>query len=131
MAWHSRRMTGAAVAASHPTTGAGRPSAFVSLALEPVLPQWFSGEGTSLQPAKRLMLAILTDAIELLMQDPARQHARRALCQRKAAHWIYSNDRAWFFSFVNVCETLGYDPKRIRTGIAPSSSNAIRCGSGL
>jgi hypothetical protein len=123
MAWHSRRMTGAAVAKSHPTARAlrehGRPSAFLPLDLDPVLPpQWFSGERTSLQPAKRLMLAVLTDAIELVIQDPAAQHPGRALCQRRAAAWIRSNDRAWLFSFVNVCETLGLDPKRLRTAIA-------------
>jgi hypothetical protein len=123
MAWHARRMTRAAVTTSHPTArvprGRGQPSAFRALDFEPVLPpQWFSGERTSLQPAKRLMLAVLTDAIELVIQDPAPQHPGRALCQRRAADWIRSNDRAWCFSFVNVCETLGYDPKHIRTGIA-------------
>jgi hypothetical protein len=97
----------------------GRPPAFLPLDCEPVLPpQWFTGERTSLQPAKRLMLAVLTDAIELVTQDPALRHPARALCQRRAADWIRCNDRAWFFSFVSICETLGYDPKRIRTGIA-------------
>jgi hypothetical protein len=116
-------MTGAAVATSRPTAraprGPGRPSAFLPLDLAPVLPpRWFAGERTPFQSAKRLMLAVLTDAIELVIQDPAPQHPGRALCQRRAADWISSNDRAWFFSFVNVCEALGFDAKRIRTAIA-------------
>ena len=36
-----------------------------------------------------------------------------------------SSDRAWFFSFVNVCETLGLDPKRVRTAGRPLRIAAI------
>jgi len=81
---------------------------------EPVLPaQWFAGEGRWLQPAERLMLAVLTDAIELILEDPAPLGARR-----RAAEWVRSDDRHWPFSFVNLCETLGLDPERLRTGLA-------------
>ncbi len=59
------------------------------------------------------MLAVLTDAIELILEDPAPLGARR-----RAAEWVRSDDRHWPFSFVNLCETLGLDPERLRTGLA-------------
>jgi len=123
MAWHARRVICASVAGPVPGTdaarGPGRPPSFLPLDLEPVLPaQWFQGERVTLQPAKRLMLAILTDALELVLQDPARENARRAFWQRRAADWIRSDDVQWFYSFRNVCETLGVDVKRLRAAVA-------------
>jgi hypothetical protein len=119
MGWRSRRFT---VVPQHVPAGArpvGRPPAFLALDLEAVLPtQWFAGDRPSLEPAKRLMLAILTDAIELVLQDPAPPTSRRAFFQRRAADWLRSDDRRWFFSCVNICEMLGMDVKRLRAGIA-------------
>ena len=122
MAYHARRVICASVAGADPATdaprGPGRPPAFLPLDLEPVLPaQWFDGDRVTLQPAKRLMLAILTDALELLVQEPAPQTSRRAFWQRRAADWIRSDDAQWFYSFRNVCETLGIDAKRLRAGV--------------
>ena len=123
MASHSRRAIWAAVTPDESPAGAprgpGRPPAFLPLDLEPVLPaQWSSGDRASLQPAKRLMLAVLTDALELVLQDPAPASARRAFFQRRAADWIYNDDRHWLFSFRNICETLGIDAKRLRRNIS-------------
>ena len=122
MAYHARRVICASVAGAAPATdaprGPGRPPAFLPLDLEPVLPaQWFQGDHATLQPAKRLMLAILTDALELALQDPAPEATRRAFWQRRAADWIRSDDAQWFYSFRNVCETLGIDAKRLRAGV--------------
>jgi hypothetical protein len=119
MPWHSRRVTLAAKEARVGARRVGRPPAFLALDFEPVLPaQWFT-DRSALQPAKRLMLAVLTDAIELVLQEPAPATSRRALLQRRAADWIHSDARDWFFSFVNVCETLGMDARRIRTSVCP------------
>lgn len=123
MPWHARRGICASVAGSDPAAGAprgpGRPPSFLPQDIEAVLPaQWFQGDRVTLQPAKRLMLAILTDALELVLQEPAPAAARRAFWQRRAADWIRSDDVQWFFSFRNVCETLGPDAKRLRAAVA-------------
>jgi hypothetical protein len=114
-------MTGVALAADGPRAGVrrvGRPPAFLPLDLEPVLPaQWFTDARGALQPAKRLMLAVLTDAIDLVLQDPAPPTSRRVFFQRRAADWIYSDERGWLFAFLTVCETLGMGPVRIRAGV--------------
>ena len=126
MGWRSRRFS---VALQRVPAGArpvGRPPAFLPLDLEAVLPtQWFTGDRPSLQPAKRLMLAILTDAIELVLQEPAPPTSRRAFFQRRAADWLRSDERRWFFSCVNICEMLGMDLKRLRAGIAQLAAQRL------
>ena len=87
--------------------------------LEPVLPaQWCAAERGGLQPAKRLMLAILSDTINLVLQERAPSTTRRGALQRRGAAWMRSDDRDWFFSFLNICETLGFDANRLRARIA-------------
>ena len=99
----------------------GRPPNFLPPDFEPVLPaQWGAerGHNAALQPEKRLMLAVLSDAIELVLRDGGAVNARKAILIRRAAEWISSNDRGWAFSFVNICEALGVEPERLRKGIA-------------
>ncbi|MGH7804885.1 MAG: hypothetical protein ACREQJ_11095 [Candidatus Binatia bacterium] len=58
-----------------------------------------------------MLLAILEDALDqLLMTGLAKPQATRSEPER----WLVSNDRRSPFSFVNVCETLGLDPRWIR-----------------
>jgi len=99
----------------------GRPPSFLPLDFEPVLPaQWGAerGHNAALQPEKRLMLAVLSDAIELVLRDGGAVNTRKAVLIRRAAEWISSNDRGWAFSFVNICEALGVEPERLREGLA-------------
>jgi hypothetical protein len=123
VAWRSRLVIREAVALKHPKAAAsrrpGRPPAFLPADLEPILPaQWCAAERGSLQPAKRLMLAVLTDAIELVLQKRSPAATRRAVLQRRAVVWMRSDDRGGFFSFLNICETLGFDGKRLRGRVA-------------
>lgn len=82
--------------------------------LEPA--QWFTGG--PIQPEKRLMMAALADAIDLVLRPPAPRHSRRWPWQRDAARWLRSNDREGPHSFVNICEALALEPHRIRARVA-------------
>jgi hypothetical protein len=35
----------------------------------------------------------------------------------EALKWIASNDRGWFFSYENICETLEINPEYLRRGL--------------
>ena len=35
----------------------------------------------------------------------------------EALAWIASNDRGWFFSYENICETLEINPEYLRRGL--------------
>jgi hypothetical protein len=57
------------------------------------------------QPERRLLLAILADAIVRCRRlATAPRHASIEL--REAERWVRSDDREWPCSFVNVCEAL-------------------------
>jgi hypothetical protein len=69
------------------------------------------------EPERRLLLAILTDAIVTFQARAAspRRAERRAFDE--AARWLFSDDRSWPCSFVNVCEALGIEPGPLRRAL--------------
>jgi hypothetical protein len=64
------------------------------------------------------MLAVLSDAIDLVLRDGSAVDKRRAILIGRAEEWIHSDDCGWAFSFVNICEALGFEPERLRKRIA-------------
>jgi hypothetical protein len=69
-------------------------------------------------PERRLMAAILEDAMACLSKDPhgyPRQHRKHFV---EAYAWINANEsEEWIFSFANICDTLGFDPSYLRRGL--------------
>src|SRR4026208_2532852 len=62
-------------------------------------------------PERRLMLAILEDAVSCLSKTPRRCPRQQRKSFEEARSWINAGDAdGWIFSFTNVCETLGFDP---------------------
>ena len=65
---------------------------------------------------RALMFAVLEDGITCFQQyfyQPSRTNEKLFL---EAEEWISSNDDG-VFSFNNVCETLGFNPERLRKGL--------------
>ena len=69
-----------------------------------------------LVPEKRLMLAVLEDAIGLFCRHRHAQGRRRRRVA-EAVIWLWSDSRDGPFAFVNVCEALGLDPLYVRAGL--------------
>ncbi len=67
-----------------------------------------------IQPERRLMLALLSDAIVVFQDRSAGVQRSRQREIKETERWILSNDRRWPCSFVNVCEALdlAYEPLR-------------------
>ena len=63
----------------------------------------------SLQPEKRLMLAVLEDAVGLYTRVPQIAPETEA--------WVQAEDRTWPYSFVNLCEALGLDRTAVRVAL--------------
>jgi hypothetical protein len=87
---------------------------------ETVLPSQFFDRlqvDASLQPEKRLMLAVLEDAVGTFQKyvDVHSRHARRLFGE--AEEWFASPDADWPFAFVSVCQALGLDADYIRSGL--------------
>jgi hypothetical protein len=66
---------------------------------------------------RRLMLAILEDAVDCFQKYLGTKESRGRLLCSDAEEWFMSDDRSWLFSFVNVCEILGLQPDFIRQGL--------------
>ncbi len=60
---------------------------------------------------RALRAAILIDAVRCLIGVPGGRDRR---ARRAAARWVLSRDTKFPFSFNNVCESLGFDPSRVR-----------------
>jgi len=58
---------------------------------------------------RALMSAVLADAVVCMSE-----WRRRPQVAYEARRWVASGSRDWPFSFVNLCETLGFDPERLR-----------------
>jgi hypothetical protein len=70
-----------------------------------------------LEPEKRLMLAILEDAVQCFQNNGFAQSVRGRRIFQEARKWIVDADRDWIFSFENVCEALGLNPAYVRAGL--------------
>jgi len=91
--------------------------------LEPelVMPdQFFARARTdaSFLPEKRLMLAVLEDAVAVYRKHVHIKQAGGRTLFTEAEEWILSEDQEWPFSFVNICHQLDLDPDYIRGGLA-------------
>jgi hypothetical protein len=70
-----------------------------------------------LEPERRLMLAILEDAINCYQDNLLAQWSRTGRLFTEAEQWILEKGSDWLFSFQNICETLGFNPEYVRQGL--------------
>ena len=69
---------------------------------------------TEIEPEKRLMLAVLVDAIEVYQDYISQRRIVNKVHYQEAKDWILEENREWLFSFENVCESLGLNPQYVR-----------------
>src|SRR3990167_10926500 len=66
------------------------------------------------QPERRLLMAVLEDALDILRKpvpaDCAKRHERHA----ETWEWFQSRERGRIFAYEMVCEVLGLDPDAVR-----------------
>ena len=70
-----------------------------------------------LEPEKKLMLAVLEDAIACYQKYVTARDGKGKLLFQETEEWIVDENGDWLFSFANVCETLGFDPNYMRRGL--------------
>jgi hypothetical protein len=72
---------------------------------------------THLEPEKRLMLAVLEDAIACFQKYALARDGKGREIFRDAEEWISAEENEWLFAFDNVCEALGFNPAYVRAGL--------------
>lgn len=71
----------------------------------------------TLDPEKRLMLAIIEEGIASYQKYLCAENRRGKNLFGEAEKWIWDEDDNWVFSFENICEALGLTPTYIRCGL--------------
>lgn len=66
---------------------------------------------------RRLMIAVLEDAVNCFMKQVHATDPKARQLFADAEAWIAAEDRNWFFSFENVCDTLDLNPEYLREGL--------------
>jgi|SRR5262245_24738813 len=92
---------------------------FLARILEPdiFLPSQFYGSGglsRKLEGEKRLMIAILKDAVECLEKYRGSRSSAGRINYQNAIDWVEDTGTEWLFSFTNICDLLGFDPHYLR-----------------
>ena len=72
---------------------------------------------------RRLMLAVLEDAVDMYRKHCGTQGRNRALFLDAEA-WIDDDDRTWMFSFLNLCDVLDLDGEYLRRGLHALKAHA-------
>jgi hypothetical protein len=92
----------------------------VGLEPETILPTQFFDRfqiDASLQPEKRLMLAVLEDAVGTFQKYAIATGRRARRLFLEADEWFGSEDTSWPYAFLNICQALGLEPAYVRRGL--------------
>jgi len=73
--------------------------------------------GSAVRGEKRLMLAVLQDALDCYQKYAFVKDGHGRQLFADADEWITCEDRDWYFSFENICETLEINPAYLRGGV--------------
>ncbi len=95
-------------------------NALAVLEPETVLPSQLIGSGpfdASAMPEKRLLLAVLEDAVITFQRYATSTRRRGQRLFREAEAWIVSDDVDWACSFQSICDALGFDSRYLRQGL--------------
>lgn len=89
--------------------------------------QYFDRMGTdaAFQPEKRLMLAVLEEAIATFQRHALSETRRSQRMVEEVEEWI-AGGHEWPFSFANICAALDLDPEYLRAGMTRWKENERR-----
>jgi hypothetical protein len=78
-----------------------------------------------LEPEKKLMLAILEDAVACFQKYMFARDAKGKTLFREAEEWVEGKSADAIFAFDSVCEMLGFDPAYLRQGMVVWREKAL------
>jgi hypothetical protein len=98
-----------------------------------ILPAQFTeqmGAKQSDRGEKRLMLAVLEEAVATYQRnvDAKTRHGQRVF--REAEEWIRATNSAWPFAFENICHALEIEPEFLRRGLEAWKEKQLKAASG-
>ena len=81
--------------------------------------QYFAAfrRGRAVEGERRLMLAVLEDAVDSYRKYAIARDPREQACFLEAREWFFSTDRSWLFAFENICDVLEMNADYLRSGL--------------
>ena len=81
--------------------------------------QYFAAfrRGRAVEGERRLMLAVLEDAVDSYRKHAAACDPREQATFLEAKEWFTSSDRSWLFAFENICDVLEMNADYLRSGL--------------
>jgi hypothetical protein len=115
----------------HTNSADGAVSIFEPSVLLPI--QFFAGlrQKAPAEGERRLMLAILEDAIECFQKHLWATDRKRRQLHDEAELWFLADDSDWLFSFVNICEVFEIHPVFLRQGLLAWKTRQLAGRAGL
>jgi hypothetical protein len=80
---------------------------------------------TLLEAEKRLMLAILDNAVHCFQDHHLAQHGKRKRLFDDVHRWFFEASSDWLCGFENICSVLGLNPEYIRKGLVRSRTKEL------
>lgn len=81
-----------------------------------------------IEPERRLMWAILEDAVDCYRKHLAAPQDKHNGEFSEVESWILDGDKAWLYSFDNICETFDIEPQYLRRGILAWKEKQLAAG---
>ena len=78
-----------------------------------------------IEPEKKLMLAVLADALACFQKYRAARKGKGKNLFRDAEEWIFDDKDDHLFSFENVCKVIGLDPQYVRRLLAQWKAGSL------
>lgn len=86
-----------------------------------------AGRSSQLRGELRLVLAVLMEAINSYCEESFVPGGGIGEDHQRADAWIFTNNRSWPFSFVNICEALGLNPGYVRRNLLEWKRRNMAC----
>jgi hypothetical protein len=84
------------------------------MSFDVLLPSQHFAEVRGHAPERRLMIAVLSEALNCIEKHRFAANDRDRRVFREAARWFLSKDTAWPYSFECICGVLELDPQAVR-----------------
>jgi hypothetical protein len=77
---------------------------------------------------RALMLAVLQEAVRSIEEGRRQRRFRAHRLAAEAGAWVRSDRADWPFSFLNICEVLGFDADALRARLLSGQTDAAPRG---
>lgn len=91
-----------------------------------ILPSQYFGPRRNLAPERRLMAAVLEDAIDCIAKYRYAKHYRGRRLFHEAVQWLLAEETDWPYSFECICGVLDLDASAVRGALhLPEGQSAV------